>query len=125
MRLGAYACHLKDNTLARNIYGRSEISERHRHRYEFNGNYLAQFEAAGMTASGINPENGLVEIVEIPSHRWFLGVQFHPEYRSTVENPHALFISFVKACVEYSKIGVNDIATLHIPQTPAIHFKPS
>lgn len=117
MRLGAYDCHLKDNTLARNIYGRSEISERHRHRYEFNGNYLEQFEGAGMIASGINPENGLVEIVEIPTHRWFLGVQFHPEYRSTVENPHALFISFVKACVEYSKITSNDIATLHIPQS--------
>ena len=99
MRLGAYACELKEGSLAKSIYGRTEISERHRHRYEFNNKYLEQFEAAGMMATGKNPETGLVEIMEIPSHPYFIGVQFHPEYKSTVLNPHPLFISFVNAAI--------------------------
>ncbi|MBT5978094.1 MAG: CTP synthase, partial [Flavobacteriales bacterium] len=81
MRLGAYTCEIKDETLAHGVYGRTEISERHRHRYEFNNAYLEQFDSAGMKGTGINPETGLVEIVEIPDHPFFFGVQFHPEYR--------------------------------------------
>ena len=103
MRLGAYNCEIKPDTLAFEIYGQSMISERHRHRYEFNNAYKEQFESSGMIASGINLENNLVEIVEIPSHPWFVGVQFHPEYKSTVANPHPLFIHFVKTAVEVSQ----------------------
>ena len=103
MRLGANNCHLKEGSLANEIYGKKAISERHRHRFEFNNAYLEDFEKAGMNASGINPETGLVEIVEIPSHPWFVGVQFHPEYKSTVANPHPLFTEFVKASLSYSK----------------------
>ncbi len=99
MRLGAYKCAIKPSTRAEEIYGSAEISERHRHRYEFNNKYLKKFEENGMIASGINPDNNLVEIVEISSHPWFVGVQFHPEYKSTVANPHPLFIEFVKAAV--------------------------
>ncbi len=99
MRLGAYACELKEGTLAHKIYGRTEISERHRHRYEFNNGYLDQFESAGMKATGTNPKSELVEIVEIPSHPFFIGVQFHPEYKSTVANPHPLFVNFIKAAI--------------------------
>lgn len=101
MRLGAYWCRLKADTMAHRIYQTAEISERHRHRYEFNNDFLEQFEEAGMIASGMNPDSNLVEIIEIPSHRWFLGVQFHPEYRSTVINPHPIFVHFVKAVVAY------------------------
>ncbi|GAB5539984.1 MAG: CTP synthase [Salibacteraceae bacterium] len=99
MRLGAYACKIKEGTLAHEIYGRTEISERHRHRFEFNSEYMDQMEAAGMIPTGINPETNLVEIVEIPDHPYFIGVQFHPEYKSTVANPHPLFVNFVKAAV--------------------------
>jgi CTP synthase len=99
MRLGAYNCELKEGSLAKRIYGRPEISERHRHRYEYNNSYLEQFEAAGMIATGKNPETGLVEIMEITSHPFFIGVQFHPEYKSTVLNPHPLFVSFVNAAI--------------------------
>ena len=81
------------------VYKQKEISERHRHRYEFNNEYTNDFAKAGMIASGINPEGGLVEIVEIKDHPWFVGVQFHPEYKSTVANPHPLFVSFVKAAI--------------------------
>jgi CTP synthase len=105
MRLGAYACKIKKGTKAFDVYKKSEIKERHRHRYEFNNAYLAQFEKNGMMASGINPENGLVEIVEIKDHPWFVGVQFHPEYKSTVVNPHPLFQGFVKAAIEATKKG--------------------
>lgn len=101
MRLGAYPCEVAAGSLARSIYGKSQISERHRHRYEFNNNYLKDFEAAGMLASGINPDNKLVEIVEIPNHPWFLGVQFHPEYKSTVDIPHPLFLAFIKAGIKH------------------------
>ena len=103
MRLGAYPCSITDSTLAKRIYGKNNISERHRHRYEFNNKYKAQIEAAGMVASGINPENKLVEIVEIPEHPFFIGVQFHPEYKSTVANPHPLFVSLVEAAVSVKK----------------------
>lgn len=97
MRLGAYECHLKEGSKAMLAYGKKEVSERHRHRYEFNNNYLKDFEKHGMIATGINPKSNLVEIVELPNHPWFLGVQFHPEYKSTVENPHPLFVAFIKA----------------------------
>ncbi len=100
MRLGAYKCHLKPNTLAHQAYNTDIISERHRHRYEFNNEYLEQFEQAGMIATGKNPETGLVEVVEIPNHPWFVGAQYHPEYKSTVACPHPLFVAFVKAAIE-------------------------
>jgi len=108
MRLGAYPCVIDPGTLASRIYDQKEISERHRHRWEFNNNYLAELENAGMIASGKNPQNGLVEIVELPNHPFFIGVQYHPELKSTVENPHPLFVSFVQAAKWYSdtKIGV-------------------
>jgi len=106
MRLGAYSCEVVDGSLAKSIYGKTQISERHRHRYEFNNIYLKDFEAAGMKASGINPDNKLVEIVEIPEHPWFLGVQFHPEYKSTVDNPHPLFLSFIKAGIKYLESNI-------------------
>lgn len=103
MRLGAYRCDLQKGTLAEKLYGNEHISERHRHRYEFNNEYFNQFEAAGMVASGRNPDNGLVEVVEIPTHPHFIGVQYHPELKSTVENPHPLFVGLVKAAVQFKK----------------------
>ncbi|MBP5518101.1 MAG: CTP synthase [Bacteroidales bacterium] len=103
MRLGAYACKLKDGSLAAKIYGEKQISERHRHRYEFNGKYEEAMEKAGMVLSGRNPETGLVEIVELPQkqHPFFIGVQFHPELRSTVLKPQPIFVNFVKAAMKY------------------------
>jgi len=102
MRLGAWDCELKEGSLVKKMYnGDTSISERHRHRYEFNNSYKAEIEAAGMVASGINAETGLVEIVELPTHPWFIGVQYHPEYKSTVLNPHPLFVGFVKAALAY------------------------
>jgi len=103
MRLGAYDCEIKKQTLAFRAYKTQHIRERHRHRYEFNNAYLEKMEQSGLMASGINPESSLVEIVELKGHPWFLGVQFHPELKSTVENPHPLFVSFVQACIEYKK----------------------
>lgn len=103
MRLGSWKCELKEDTLARKIYGSDTIKERHRHRYEYNNKYKNELEAAGMVSSGINPETGLVEIIEIKDHPWFVGVQYHPEYKSTVANPHPLFIAFIAAAVNYSK----------------------
>jgi CTP synthase len=97
MRLGAYPCVIKKDTLAYSIYKKNKISERHRHRYEFNEDYRTAFEKAGMIASGINPDTELVEIIEIPNHKWFLGVQFHPEYSSRVLSPNPIFVEFVKA----------------------------
>lgn len=102
MRLGSYPCELKPKTLAHAIYGTDAISERHRHRWEFNNKYLDQYEKAGMIASGKNPESGLVEIVELQGHPFFIGVQYHPELKSTVENPQPVFVSFVKAAREYA-----------------------
>lgn len=103
MRLGAYDCQLDKNSLAYEIYGKELISERHRHRYEFNGHYLTRMEAAGLKASGRNPETGLVEIVEIPTHPFFIGVQFHPELKSTPEVPQPIFVAFVKAALDYRR----------------------
>ena len=105
MRLGAYPCVVKEGSLAYRIYGKTEISERHRHRWEFNDKYLDKFEQAGMIATGINPETGLVEIMELPGHPYFIGVQFHPELKSTVENPHPLFVNFVHAAELYREQG--------------------
>ena len=99
MRLGAYPCVIKAGTKTGEAYGELEISERHRHRYEFNNRYLEAFEKAGMISTGVNPETSLVEIMEIPAHKWFIGVQFHPEYRSTVLKPHPLFVSFIKSTI--------------------------
>lgn len=103
MRLGAYDCEIKKKTIAQSAYKSLHITERHRHRFEVNNKYLPQLEEAGLVASGINPTTGLVEIIEYPKHPWFLGVQFHPELKSTVENPHPLFVSFVKAAMNYNK----------------------
>lgn len=100
MRLGAYPCNIKKDTLAYKIYGQEMIQERHRHRYEFNNDYLKEFEDHGMIASGVNPDNDLVEIVEIPKHRFYIASQFHPELQSTVLKPHKLFVAFVKAASE-------------------------
>ena len=104
MRLGAYPCELKEDSLAYQIYGEKKISERHRHRYEFNDQYLEQFESNGMIASGRNPETGLVEIMEIPDHPFFIGVQYHPELKSNVEKPAPLFVSFIEAARKYNEM---------------------
>ncbi|MFN4808524.1 MAG: CTP synthase [Bacteroidota bacterium] len=103
MRLGSYPCKLSKDSLAFKIYGSEMIAERHRHRWEFNNKYLDQFQAAGLIASGINPETNLVEIVEIPTHPFFIGVQYHPELKSTVENPHPIFVHFIKAAKEFAQ----------------------
>ena len=103
MRLGSYACKLKKGSKAAAVYGTTTIRERHRHRYEFNNRYLADFENAGMKASGTNPDSGLVEVIELKDHPWFVGVQFHPELRSTVLDPHPLFIRFIEAAVKSRK----------------------
>jgi CTP synthase len=103
MRLGAYPCDLKEGTLAHKIYDKDAISERHRHRWEFNNKYLEQFESAGMIASGKNPGTNLVEIIELPRHPFFIGVQYHPELKSTVENPQPIFVHFIKAAKAYSE----------------------
>ncbi len=101
MRLGAYPCQLREGSKVAEAYGSTNISERHRHRYEFNSDYVAQFEAAGMQAVGVNPETNLVEVVEVDNHPWFVGTQYHPEYRSTVESPSPLFVAFVKAALKH------------------------
>ena len=106
MRLGEYSCQLEKGSKAYQLYGKSRIGERHRHRYEFNNKFLKDFTEAGLIPSGTNPDNGLVEIVEAKNHSWFVGVQFHPEYKSTVENPHPLFVRFVKAAMEKAKVEV-------------------
>jgi len=99
MRLGAYTCRLNKKSKAYSIYGKEIISERHRHRYEFNNDYLETFEKSGMKAAGVNPDSNLIEIMEIPDHPWYVGVQFHPELKSTVMHPHPLFVHFVKAAM--------------------------
>ena len=103
MRLGSFTCELKKGSLANKIYGYDSVSERHRHRYEFNNKYLEQFEKNGMIASGRNPQTGLVEIMEINNHPFFIGVQYHPELKSTVENPQPLFVHFVKAAKAFGE----------------------
>lgn len=107
MRLGAYTCIIREGSLANKIYGTTEISERHRHRWEFNNNYINNFESAGLIPSGLNQTNGLVEIVELKNHPFFVGVQYHPELKSTVENPHPLFVSFVQAAKWYAETKAN------------------
>ncbi len=103
MRLGAYPCDLQKGSKASTAYGKTKISERHRHRYEFNNKYLKKMEAKGLKAVGINPGTGLVEVVELEDHPWFVGTQFHPELKSTVLNPHPLFVKFVRATYTYKK----------------------
>jgi CTP synthase len=103
MRLGAYPCDIKPGTLAHKIYGSTAITERHRHRYEFNNKYLQQYEENGMIASGVNPETGLAEIMEVSGHPFFIGCQYHPELKSTVESPHPLFVHFVAAAREFNE----------------------
>jgi len=100
MRLGAYSCNILPGSKAEKVYNVTKINERHRHRYEFNNKYQAEFEENGMIATGMNPTEGLVEMMEISDHPWFIGVQFHPEYRSTVDHPHPLFIGFIKAVID-------------------------
>ncbi|MDA9107360.1 CTP synthase [Flavobacteriaceae bacterium] len=103
MRLGSWECIVKEKSKAFEIYNSQTINERHRHRWELNNDYLSQLEKFGLRASGTNPKTGLVEIIEFPENDWFIGVQFHPEYKSTVELPHPLFVSFVSACLNYNK----------------------
>ncbi len=103
MRLGAYPCQLTKGTKAHKAYGHDMIAERHRHRYEFNNAYFDEFEKEGLRPVGINPETNLVEVIELGGHPWFIGVQYHPEYKSTVKEPHPLFVSFIGAAVEYGK----------------------
>ena len=97
MRLGSYPCKITEGSLAYKIYGATDINERHRHRYEFNNDYLKQYQENGMVMSGVNPASGLVEIVELPNHPFFIGVQYHPELKSTVEAPAPLFVHFIAA----------------------------
>ncbi|MFN9802181.1 MAG: glutamine amidotransferase-related protein, partial [Bacteroidota bacterium] len=101
MRLGSYPCRLIKGSKAFKAYGVEMIDERHRHRFEFNNDYKEQFEQAGFRCVGINPESGLVELIELEGHPYFVASQFHPEYKSTVMNPHPLFVSFVRAALEY------------------------
>jgi len=108
MRLGSYPCEIKLGTLANAIYGQSIINERHRHRWEFNNAYLERFEKAGMIASGKNPATGLVEIIELKDHPFFIGVQYHPELKSTVENPQPIFVNFIKAARVFSETKISE-----------------
>ncbi|TBR19999.1 MAG: CTP synthase [Chitinophagaceae bacterium] len=117
MRLGSYSCEVKLGTLAHDIYKKLQIIERHRHRYEFNNKYLSEFEKNGMIASGSNQQTGLVEIMEIPSHPFFIGVQYHPELKSTVENPHPLFVTFIAAAKKYNS-NLKELNTMNL-QTAA------
>jgi CTP synthase len=103
MRLGAYPCTIEKDSLAYRIYGKEKISERHRHRWEFNNKYLADFEKAGMMASGRNPDTGLVEIIELKDHPFFIGVQYHPELKSTVEEPQPIFVHFIRAALQHAQ----------------------
>ena len=103
MRLGSWECKIESNSKVSEIYKSEIISERHRHRWELNDNYGDELNKKGLKSCGTNPETGLVEIIELSSNDWFIGVQFHPEYKSTVECPHPLFVSFVKACLNYKK----------------------
>ena len=104
MRLGAYPCRLADGSLAQKIYDATEISERHRHRYEVNVNYMNRLSAAGVSFSGMSPDGRLPEVVELPDHPWFLGVQFHPELKSKPFDPHPLFASFIEAALKQSRL---------------------
>ena len=108
MRLGAYDCVLRPDSLAAKSYGREHVSERHRHRFEFNNDFRRQFEEAGMACVGENPDTKLVEVVELPGKRWFIGTQYHPEYSATVLSPHPLFLSFMKAAIDYGQAKNNE-----------------
>jgi len=108
MRLGAYPCSINEGSLAHRIYQKEVISERHRHRWEFNNNFINDYINSGMIPSGKNTESGLVEIIELANHPFFIGVQYHPELKSTVENPHPIFESFVRAAKEHSLALTND-----------------
>ena len=101
MRLGTYPCMLEEGSLAHGAYGQKEISERHRHRYEFNNAFREKLEQAGLVMSGISPDGQLVEIVEIRDHPWFLGCQFHPEFKSRPMAPHQLFVSFIRSALDH------------------------
>ena len=103
MRLGGYDCKLLDGSASRALYGREMIVERHRHRYEFNNEFQKEFEKHGMMCVGRNPESDLVEVVEIPGLKWYIGTQYHPEYQSTVLKPHPLFVDFVKTAIANKK----------------------
>lgn len=103
MRLGAYDCCLRPDSKAAKAYGAELVSERHRHRFEFNDEYRERFEQAGMQCVGENPNTHLVEVVEVPGKRWFVGTQYHPEYQSTVLHPNPLFVDFVKAAIAYGE----------------------
>jgi len=113
MRLGSWECQIQPDTLAHRIYAAETIHERHRHRYEFNDQYRKMMTDAGMIASGINPDTGLVEIVELTDHPWFVGVQYHPEYKSTVANPHPLFVNFIEAALKYALSNKKNTAALN------------
>jgi len=103
MRLGGYDCKLKKGSRAYAAYGEGLIHERHRHRYELNNKYLEQLEAAGLKAVGVNPDSNLVEVVELKDHPWYVAVQYHPELKSTVLNPHPLFVCFIEAAIQHKK----------------------
>lgn len=114
MRLGAHPCHLREGSKVRQIYGRAVISERHRHRYEFNNSYRAAFEAAGMVASGISPDGQLVEVVELPEHPWFIAVQYHPEFKSKPTQPHPLFADLIRAALSHKESRRQQPASLPV-----------
>ena len=103
MRLGAWECEISEDSRVYKAYNKKKITERHRHRYEFNNEYIELLSTRGMQTTGVNPKTGLIEIIEINEHPWFVGVQYHPEYKSTVLNPHPLFVDFVKASLQQSK----------------------
>ena len=113
MRLGAYDCHVEKDSLLHKIYENDVISERHRHRYEFNNKYVKDFEENGIVFSGKNKANNLMETIEIPDHPWFIGVQYHPEYKSRVVNPHPLFINFIKAALSFQTNSVDSLTTIN------------
>ncbi len=108
MRLGEYDCRLEPGSRAAKAYGKTEVRERHRHRFEFNNDYRQRFEEAGMKCVGENPKTHLVEVVELPDHRWFIGTQYHPEYSSTVLAPGPLFLDFIKAAIDYKTENINN-----------------
>jgi len=109
MRLGAYDCRLREGTLSHELYGQDDIQERHRHRFEFNNDYREAFESSHMAVAGINPTRDLVEIVELPEHPFFVGVQFHPEFKSRPLTPHPIFAGFVRAGLKHAK-GANNVS---------------
>jgi len=116
MRLGAYPCVLQNETLAAKLYGREKISERHRHRYEFNNSYRAEFGAKGMVLSGLSPDSHLVEIIELKGHPWFLGCQFHPEFKSRPMDSHPLFRGFIEAALQHRK-AVREVPRMKVVRT--------